>query len=89
MPTKKKKAIPGIIGRACDFTGADGIKRRVGLSRGPNSMIHLSWETWWEGEGKEPFRTEVTLTLPALNATMGLLMELQAFPERFPVPEPK
>lgn len=86
MSAKKEKTDPRPIGRACDFEGSDGIKRRVSLYRYPQSMIHLAWETWWEGADKEPFRTEVTLSLPALNATMGLLAELQARPDLFPVP---
>jgi hypothetical protein len=87
MPRKKKE--PQYMGRACDFTGSDGVKRRVALHRGPECKIHIGWETWWEGEGKEPFRTEVILSLPALNATMSLLAELQAHPELFQVPVKK
>lgn len=87
MNTKKKEEHL-CMARGCEFTASDGIKRSVSLARGPGSRVRLAYETWWDGAGKEPFRTEVILTLPALNATMALLAELQAHPELFQVIEP-
>ena len=75
-------------GRAITFTGQDGIKRIIGLAKTGNNTLQLTWETWWDGEDKEPFTTRARLGMDALNATMSLLAEFSANPGSFPDPEP-
>jgi hypothetical protein len=72
--------------RCINVKGKDGIKREVGLARGHDGEFQFIWEAWWAGEDKEPLRTTVRLSTEALNATMDLLAEFQAFPDRFPAP---
>lgn len=76
------------MGRACDFTGNDGVKRMVSLQRNRNNSVGFTWETWWDGPDSEPLVTSLSLSMEGLNATLALLSEFHHAPEKFPAPKP-
>lgn len=90
MPRKKSEPREwSYVGRAVDEIDSHGIKRRISLHRVEKDSVALTFETWWDGEDKEPFRNAIRLSMPALNAALCLLTEFSFDPSLFPAPTPK
>jgi len=79
-----KKTTHGVY---CEYTGKDGIDRRVNLFRLEDSCMAFRFETHWDGRDREPMVTDLVLGVEALNHLVGLIAHFNANREKFLTPK--
>jgi len=81
--TKKQAPIISTHGAACEYIGADGVKRKMRVGRFADGTLQFQINTYWDGIDKVPMTTGIRLGTEACSSLVSLLIEFMTNMDKY------